>query len=186
MTAVSNVEPTNPNLAVVIPTYNRWPEARIALARLAQSEYQDFEIVLIEDGCTDDTADNCRREFPDVRLLHGDGNLWWSGAINRGVEYALERHVDAIVWLNDDNRVEPETLSRMVEAFRRLGDRSIICARTKLEGTGEDEWIGDPPRTHPEFGNWTPPDLSLDDLPVTHPPGGRGVLISTQCFRETR
>jgi GT2 family glycosyltransferase len=184
MNAVSHFEQSKPNVAVVIPTYNRWHEARIALARLEQSEYQDFEIVLIEDGCTDGTADNCRREFPNVRLLHGDGKLWWSGAINRGVKYALERDVEAIVWLNDDNRVEPETLSRMVEAFRRLGGRSIICARTKLDGTGEDEWIGDPPRWHPEFGKWKPPDLSAEDVPVEHPPGGRGVLIPAQCFRE--
>src|SRR5713226_839332 len=122
---------SDPRLFVVIPTHNRWPEARTTLAHLAQSDHPNFEIVLIEDGCTDETADHCRIEFPDVHLLHGDGNLWWSGAINKGVEYALERGADAIVWLNDDNRVEPDTLSRMVESFGRMGERSIICARTK-------------------------------------------------------
>ncbi len=180
----SNADHSEPNLAVIIPTHNRWEEARETLAQLKKSDYRSFEIVLIEDGCTDGTADNCQREFPDVHLLHGDGNLWWSGAINKGVEYALERGADAIVWLNDDNRVEPNTLSRMVESFERQGDRSIICARTKTMDTGLDEWVGDPPRWHPEFGKWKAPDLSAEDVPVKHPPGGRGVLIPARCFRE--
>jgi GT2 family glycosyltransferase len=184
MTVVSNFDPPEPSLAVIIPTHNRWEEARETLAQLQKSDYRNFEIVLIEDGCTDGTADNCQREFPDVHLLHGDGSLWWSGAINKGVEYALARGADAIVWLNDDNRVEPDTLSRMVESFKRTGERSIICARTKSTDTGLDEWVGDPPRWHPEFGKWQPPDLFQEDVPVKHPPGGRGVLIPAACFRE--
>src|SRR5712692_1550144 len=171
-------------LTVVIPTHDRWEELSTTLTCLSQSDYHDFEVVLIDDGCTDGTADNCQREFPDVHLLHGDGNLWWSGAINKGVEYALARGADAIVWLNDDNRVEPDTLSRIVDSFERLGERTIVCARTKATDTRLDEWVGDPPRWHPEFGTWKPPDLSAGDVPVKHPPGGRGVLIPARCFRE--
>jgi len=173
-----------PYLVVTIPTYNRWHEAREALAHLAQSTYGNFRVVLIEDGCTDGTAMLCEKEFPAVHILHGDGSLWWSGAINKGVTYALEQGADAIVWLNDDNRVEPDTLTRMVESLERNGKRSVICARTKSTGTGTDEWVGDPPRWHPEFGHWQPPDLTPLDIPVNHPPGGRGVLVPAETFRE--
>ena len=184
MSLASKSDQTSPGVVVVIPTYNRWQEARTTLACLEQSEYRNFEIVLVEDGCSDGTNDFCKKEFPGVHLIHGDGNLWWSGAINKGIEYALERGADAIVWLNDDNRVEPQTLSNMVASFDRLDQRSVICARTKSTDTGLDEWVGEPPRWHPEFGQWTPPDLSASDVPVKHPPGGRGVLIPAQCFRE--
>src|SRR5262245_11719890 len=98
---------TDPRLFVVIPTHNRWEQARVCLSALSRATYERFETVLIEDGCVDGTAEHCKKEFPDVHILHGDGNLWWSGAINLGVEYALEHGADAIVWLNDDNRVEP-------------------------------------------------------------------------------
>jgi GT2 family glycosyltransferase len=174
----------DPRVFIVMPTYNRWDEARIALQCISQSTYRNFRILLVEDACSDGTAENCRAEFPEVEILHGNGDLWWSGTINKGVEYALERDADAIVWFNDDNRVEPETLSYMVESFKRQGARSIICARTKSIDTRADEWAGDPPRWHPEFGKWTPPDLSVPDAPVSNPPGGRGVLIPAQCFRE--
>ncbi len=176
--------PSNPVLFVVIPTYNRWQEARQTLSALQQSTYENFQIILIEDGCSDGTSEFCLKEFPAVHLLHGDGNLWWSGAINKGLEYALNQGADAIVWLNDDNRVEPDTLLRMVESFKRTGERSVTCARTKSTATGTDEWIGDPPRWHAEFKTWKAPELSPPDVPVQHPPGGRGVLIPASCFRE--
>ena len=35
-----------------------------------------------------------------------------------------------------------------------------------------------------EFGKWTRPDLTAPEVRVEHPPGGRGVLIPTRCFRE--
>src|SRR6266436_7068395 len=184
MSSAAKSNQTDPLVVVIIPTYNRWQEARTTLACLEQSDYRNMEIVLVEDGCPDGTADSCRKEFPGVQLIHGDGNLWWSGAINKGLGYALERGAEMILWLNDDNRVEPQTLRRMFESFRRVGERSVICARTKSTGTGEDEWIGEPPRWHPDFDNWTPPDLAAQDVLVAHPPGGRGVLIPAACFRE--
>ena len=175
---------SDPRLFIAMPTYNRWDEARVSLQCLSQSAYGNFRILLIEDACSDGTVEKCRAEFPEVEILHGNGDLWWSGAINKGIEYALERGADAIVWFNDDNRVEPDTLSSMVESFQRLGEQSIICARTKSTDTKLDEWAGDPPRWHPDFVHWTPPDLSAADVPVKHPPGGRGVLIPAQCFRD--
>lgn len=175
----------NPRLAVIIPTHNRWHEARISLACLERSGYRNFEIVLVEDGCTDGTAENCRKEFPSVRLLHGDGNLWWSGAINMGLDYALAGSFDAVVWLNDDNRVEPETLGRLVESFERKGARSIIVSRIKTAGTEADEWTGGPPPWHAKFKEWTPPDFrSATEVAIEYPPGGQGVLIPSGAFAE--
>jgi GT2 family glycosyltransferase len=172
------------HIVVVIPTHNRWKDAIITLAQLVQSKYQNFDVVLIEDGCVDGTAESCKVEFPDVHVLHGDGSLWWSGAINIGLDYALSVGADAVVWLNDDNRVEPDTLSSLVESFKRVGERSVICARVKSTLTGGDEWVGGPPRWHPSFGSWTPSDFSPQEVEVEYPPGGRGVLIPIQCFRE--
>lgn len=178
-------ERAEPRLVVVMPSYNRWHEARISLDHLMKSEYRNFEVVLVEDGCTDGTAEKCRAEFPEVKLLHGDGNLWWSGAINMGIEYALKQGADAVVWINDDNRVEPETLGSLVESFRRQGERSVICSRIKLIGEDAREWRGDPPPWHEAAKSWTAPDISgVEDLQIVHPPGGQGVLIPAACFRE--
>ena len=175
----------DPFLMVVIPTHNRWEEARISLTQLAQSGYRNFEVVLIDDGSIDGTVENCRREFPDVKILHGNGDLWWSGAINMGIRYALSRGARGIVWLNDDNRVEHRTIGSLVTSFIRQGEHSIVCARVKPLGSDGREWAGDPPLWHRDCKNWRSLNLAAaKELSIKHPPCGQGVLIPAECFRH--
>lgn len=172
-------------MMVVMPTYNRWEKARVWLDCLMKSEYRDFEIALIEDNCTDGTVEKCRAEFPEVHILHGDGNLWWSGGANMGVEYALSLDADLILLINDDNNVEPQTLGKLVEGYLRQGERSVICSRIRLKDSDEPEWLGNPPPWHPEFKTWQAPEFGdRTELRIEHPPGGQGVLIPAACFRE--
>ena len=57
-------------------------------------------------------------EFPDVILLKGDGNLWWTGATNMGVGYALAQadQDDYILTLNDDTIVISAYLQTLLDA----------------------------------------------------------------------
>lgn len=169
---------------VVTPTYNRWETARVSLSHLLQSDYQNFKIVLVEDGCTDGTAEKCKAEFPEIDIVHGDGNLWWSGSTNFGTRYALEQGADAVLWLNDDIRVGPQTLTHLVNSLKRNGEKSVVCARIMRPGE-LGEWRGDPPPWHPQVREWVMPELPANgDLAIEHPPGGQGVLIPSDCFRE--
>jgi GT2 family glycosyltransferase len=175
----------SPRLFIVIPTYNRWQEARVSLACLTKSTYENFEILLVEDACTDGTVEQCTADFPGVEILHGDGDLWWSGAINMGTKHALERGAEVIMWINDDVRVEPETIKHLVATIERNGPRSIACARIKLTDSSAPEWRGEPPPWHPEFRmNQTGELPQHGDVPIEHPPGGQGVIIPAQCFRD--
>jgi len=171
-------------LAVIIPAFNRWHETADCLERLFQDDYPMKTVLLVDDGSNDGTADLCRERFPEVKIISGDGNLWWSGAINLGVTEALRCGVELILWLNNDNLVEPETISRLVETYRSSPLRSVICAENRSTATGELEWRGEPPFWHPDASQWK--DESVDGLsiPLRHPPGGRGVLIPAICFRE--
>jgi GT2 family glycosyltransferase len=53
-------------------------------------------------------------EFPDVVVLRGDGNLWWTRAINMGVEYALAQQADYIITLNDDILLKNNFIEKMM------------------------------------------------------------------------
>lgn len=117
-----------PRLFIVVPTYNRWDEARVSLDCLLQSTYRNFKVILVEDACTDGTVEKCRAEFPEVEIVPGDGDLWWSGAINMGTERALELGAEVIMWINDDIRVEPETIAQLVESFGRSGEERCLRA----------------------------------------------------------
>jgi GT2 family glycosyltransferase len=176
---------SDPRLFIVMPTYDRWDEARLSLQCLSQSTYGNFRILLVEDACSDGTVEKCRAEFPEVEILSGPGDLWWSGAINLGTEHALARGAELVMWINDDVRVEPETIGHLVATVERNGPRSIACARIKLTDSSAPEWRGGPPPWHPEFNRRESGEVPAQgDVPIEHPPGGQGVIIPVQCFRD--
>jgi GT2 family glycosyltransferase len=186
----SGVRPL-PLVAVIVPTHNRWTLAEEAVRSLLEDDYSRKIIYLIDDGSIDGTSIICHQKYPQVKIHQGDGHLWWSGAINQGIELALSDNVDLILWLNDDNKVDRSTIREMVEVHELSGDDSIIAARTLSTVTGEAEWEGDPPRWHPSYGHWSPaPATAISEpLPtarriIEHPPGGRGVLFPIACFRR--
>jgi GT2 family glycosyltransferase len=168
-------------ITVIIPTYNRWNEARLCIDSLRKGSYSDVQICLIEDGCTDGTAENCQKEFPEVEMIHGDGNLWWGGAINKGIQYAIENKADAVILLNDDNRVEKDTIRLLVDAYRAFDGKAVVCAHVRRIGE-EAGWYGQPPLWHPDHRTWVPPEDQI--YKIYHPPGGQGVMIPVKCLTD--
>lgn len=103
----------NPYVAVVIPTFNDWYHTQECLSHLTNSEYP-LDIILVDDGSTDGTSTNVKMHFPQVHVLRGDGNLWWTGATNLGAREALKRGADYVLTLNNDVLVAPNTVSALV------------------------------------------------------------------------
>ena len=121
--------------SVVIPTYNRRPILEKCLraleqqrldARLEGEAIEGYEVVLVDDGSTDDTVAWLQREaeqFPHVRLIQQDHGGPAEGR-NRGVEQARG---DVIVFIDSDLVVTEGFLAAHAEAlaahWRRSGDR---------------------------------------------------------------
>lgn len=88
-----------------------------------------YSIVIADDGSTDGTADKIFSEFSDrVTVLHGDGNLWWAGAIDLGMRYACENNAQYIIWLNDDCLVPEGTFENLID-FANKTPNAIIGAQ---------------------------------------------------------
>lgn len=105
---------------VVIPVHDRREITLSCLSELRDGEDWDaLNVVVVDDGSTDGTAAAIRDEFPSVHLVDGDGTLWWGGAVRAGMEYALDRDGEIVVWLNDDVYPDPgavEALASRVAA----------------------------------------------------------------------
>jgi GT2 family glycosyltransferase len=102
----------------VIPVHNRRPITRQCLLCLHQQTFSNLKIIVVDDGSTDGTSEMIRAEFPEVILLHGDGNLWWTGATNMGVRYAMSQccKEDYILIINDDVFVHPDYVVTLFNA----------------------------------------------------------------------
>jgi len=103
------------SLFIVIPVHNRKRFTRDCLLSLRKQTFKNFTIIVIDDGSSDGTSEMIQKIFPEVVLLHGDGNLWWAQALNIGVNYVLNhsKDNDYILTLNNDTVVYPDYLQKL-------------------------------------------------------------------------
>ncbi len=89
-----------------------------------------FHVVIVDDGSTDGTSDWIRVHYPDIPVLPGDGNLWWSGGINTGTHYALEiLNTDYIILWNNDITFESQYFTRLVKIMADTPEDVIIGSK---------------------------------------------------------
>src|SRR5205807_1054381 len=104
----------SPSVAIVVPAYNEQVMIERAVRSLAASEYEDFEVVVIDDGSTDRTAEIIAGlEFDNVRLVRQD-NAGKAAALSTGVEVTSS---DVVVMVDGDTLFEPDTLAKLVRPF---------------------------------------------------------------------
>jgi len=108
---------TPKNVFIVIPVHNRKALTQECLLSLQKQTFQCFETIIVDDGSTDGTAEMIKKEFPGVVLLQGDGYLWWTGAINKGIDYALQKGTlqDIVLTLNNDLLTREDYITSLKE-----------------------------------------------------------------------
>ncbi|HLH15920.1 MAG TPA: glycosyltransferase, partial [Bryobacteraceae bacterium] len=115
--------PAPRNASVVIPNWN----GKDLLARYLPSVVEAMggnEIIVVDNGSTDGSAEFVRREFPQVRVLALEKNLGFGGGSNAGFRAATN---DIVVLLNSDMRVAPDFLAPLLEGFRDADVFAVSC-----------------------------------------------------------
>ncbi len=114
---------------VIIPVYNRLKKTITCLKSLEkQNIYKDLRIIIVNDGSNDGTKEYITKNFPQINIINGDGSLFWGGAINLGIEYALKKKKtgDWILILNNDIELTPETISRLISISEINKKKSLV------------------------------------------------------------
>jgi GT2 family glycosyltransferase len=108
---------------VIIPVHNRKTITLNCLDNLKKSSYLErYHLIVIDDGSTDGTTEAIQNLYPEVIILWGDGNLWWTGAIKKGMEYAIKQGAEYLIWLNDDCIPDTVALSLIVNFLQTNPD----------------------------------------------------------------
>ena len=101
---------------IIIPVHNRQEITLTCLRQLKNlGHLHQCQIVVVDDGSADGTSELITKNFPEVKILMGDGNLWWTGAIVKGMQYAYAQGAEYFIWLNDDTLPSSETIPLMVD-----------------------------------------------------------------------
>ena len=112
--------------SVVIPNWNGKDllEQYLPSVVEALAGNPDNEIVVVDNGSTDGSADFVRAAFPQVKLLALPRNLGFGGGSNAGIRAARN---DIVVLLNSDMRVDPGFLAPLLEGFRDPQVFAVSC-----------------------------------------------------------
>jgi teichuronic acid biosynthesis glycosyltransferase TuaG len=105
-----------PVVSVIIPAYNAQEFLARAIRSVERQTFTDFEIVVVDDGSTDATAE-AAQAFSRVRFFRRP-HLGAAAARNRGLQ---EAGGDLVAFLDADDEWLPEKLARQIEFMERLG-----------------------------------------------------------------
>jgi GT2 family glycosyltransferase len=111
-TAQNDVAP--PRVCIIMLTWKSYQITRDCLLSLRRLDYQNFEIILVDNGSDDGSPDQLADQFPEVNLIRNAQNLGFPGGNNVGIRMALERGADYLLLLNNDTVVAPDLLSQLV------------------------------------------------------------------------
>lgn len=121
-------------LAVLITCHNRREKTLACLKSLFQCSLPKnyiLNVFLVDDGSNDGTAEAVKNNFPKIKIIQGNGNLFW----NRGMHLAWstaarDKDYDYYFWLNDDTYLFPNALNVLLSAANFKKNKSIIVATT--------------------------------------------------------
>jgi glycosyltransferase involved in cell wall biosynthesis len=120
-----------PTVSVIIPTYNRADLIPFAIDSVLQQTYSDFEIIVVDDGSTDDTEAVVRAYGDRVRYVWTT-NGGTGHARNVGMEHARGKY---FTFLDSDDLLYPYALDFETRLLERFPAVSMVCA----EVTGFDD-----------------------------------------------
>lgn len=136
---VSNSVILMPKVSVVIPCYNQGPYVVEAIDSVLAQSFEDFEIVVVNDGSTDQQTISIleKLDYPKTSLVTTT-NQGLAAARNNGIEAARG---EFILPLDADDRIGPNYLKEAVAALDVDPEVGIVYCRAELFGAVEGEWL---------------------------------------------
>lgn len=127
------------SVCVVIPVHNPGPLLRRCLSSIFASDAVSLIVVVVDDGSTDGVVEQEAAQWPDLVVLLGDGDLWWSASMNVGIQWARAGDFEFVLSLNHDCIVDPVAVAAMVT---QAGDRRVLVGAKLLQLQHPQRLIG--------------------------------------------
>lgn len=124
-------------IAVLLTTFNRCNETIKCLKSIYETnELIDFRFVVADDNSSDDTVAELRKLPAKIRLLDGNGNLYWNGGMRMAMAFAKE-HAEKfgyVLLINDDVVFKPGAISRLLDRLEKSDADAIVGATSDKDG----------------------------------------------------
>ena len=100
--------------AIIVLSWNNYKDTSICLNSLKKIDRSNCDILLVDNGSTDDSIERLKAEYPDVKCIVNDRNYGFAEGNNIGIRRAIKMGAEYILLLNNDTEVAPNFVSELV------------------------------------------------------------------------
>ena len=115
-----------PKLTILIVSWNSWADLKRCLNSIQKAPLQGLEILVVDNGSVDGTAENVKQQFPHVRLHENAENLGLPKAVNQGFSLAKGEY---IMLLDVDTEVAADAPGLLLDFMEQHKEVSLAAAR---------------------------------------------------------
>ena len=126
---------------IITAVHNRYIITEAFVKKLLEQSAKDWNLILIDDGSTDGTADMVKKYIPKAVVLKGDGNLWWGGALHEAYKYVNTNIADEdyIFISNDDVDFSNDYIEKAIAILKKNPNTLLTgCGISKQTGEQVD------------------------------------------------
>ena len=121
---VQSKEKVMSKVSIISVNYNQ-PEVTLELLEsLEKQDYQDLEIIVVDNDSKLDPTRLIHDQYPEVKVIRSDQNLGFAGGNNLGIK---EASGDFLFFLNNDTEVPNGTIKALVDAFSLNPKTGVVC-----------------------------------------------------------
>ena len=101
------------DISICMVSLNCWPVLQDCLESLRVSGSNvSHEIIIVDNGSTDEIAEHLREQYPDVKFVENGRNVGFTRGTNQAIALSSGRF---LLWLNTDTILRPDSLVKLVE-----------------------------------------------------------------------
>lgn len=116
-------------VGIVLVNWNGWQDTVTCVESCAALEYTGYQILVVDNGSTDESVQELRSRCPDVTLIEAGVDLGFAGGCNIGIQRALDAGHEYVWVLNNDTTVDSHALSALVEDLETHPEAAIAGSK---------------------------------------------------------
>jgi GT2 family glycosyltransferase len=127
---------------ILTAVHNDIEDTKKLLISIYSQTFKNFEVYIVDAGSTDGTSSLIQSNYPQVNVIKGNGGLWWTGSLNKGLKEILKiaREDDCVWIINNDCFFDKNVLQKLLNCWKKKGNNMKIIGSIVLDSKTRDVW----------------------------------------------
>ncbi len=117
------------NLSIIVVTYNSLPALDASLVSLTKSNYQNFELIVVDNNSADNSVETVLSYFPEAIIIKNKKNIGFANACNIAAKRASS---EFLLFFNPDLEIDSDALSETIEFMNSTEDVGAVSGRMRF------------------------------------------------------